>query len=98
MPQFQGKDVSQTKVKFTGGAKELFTIPPKLDQIVKVEIEGRVSGVAHVVDESTGDLVEVVTVKVLDLNGVEVLALPGSVSTPGNGPAQQSQGQQGAAA
>lgn len=89
MDQFQGKDVQQTKVKFSGGAKELFTIPPQIDQIVRVEIEGRVSGVAHQVDESTGNLVEVVTVKVMDLNEVETLTLPLSVTTPGNGPAQQ---------
>lgn len=92
MQQFQGKDVQETRVKLSGGAKELFTLPPKIDQIVKVEIEGRVSGVSHVVDEKSGNLVEVVTIKVMDVDSIEVLTLPLSVSTPGNGPAQQQKG------
>lgn len=92
MAQFQGKDVQETRVKLSGGAKELFSLPPKIDQIVKVELEGRVSGVSHVVDEQTGNLVEVVTIKVMDIDGIEVLTLPLSTSTPGNGPQQQAGG------
>ena len=80
---FQGKPVHASKVVLSGGAKEVFSGVPKLDQIVQVTLEGRVTGVDYRVNDSSGELEEVVRIKVVDVSDVETLTYPREVSTPG---------------
>lgn len=83
LDQFQGKDVTGLKLQLSGGAKDLtFGGPPQIDQIVRVTIEGRVSGVSYAVNESTGDLEQVVRVKVIEVDDVKELSTPGGTVTP----------------
>lgn len=83
MPQFQGKDVMGSQLQLSGGAKDLVHAnPPQIDQIVRVTVEGRVTGVSHTVDEKSGDLIEVVRVKVIEVDSVDELTTPGGVVTP----------------
>lgn len=83
MSQFQGKDVSGVKLALSGGAKDLmFENPPQIDQIVSVTVEGRVTGVNYAVNEQSGDLEQVVRVKVIEVESVKELSTPGGVVTP----------------
>lgn len=79
---FQGKPVHETKIALTGGAKEVFGDVPELDQMVSVTIEGRVTGVDHRVDDKSGDLQQIVRVKVVDIDDVSVMTYPRAVTTP----------------
>ena len=83
MSIFQGKDVALTKLKFTGGAKETYLDAPKIDQIVSVTFDGRVSGVEYKVNEQTGDLEEIVSVKIIDIETVSNQTYPNLVSVDG---------------
>ena len=76
MSEFQGKKVSATKVQLTGGAKETFDGVPEIDQIVSIVVDGRVTGVDHRVNEQSGDLEQVVRVKVLDMSDVKTQTQP----------------------
>lgn len=82
MAAFQGKPVHATKIALTGGAKEVFSDRPQIDQIVSLEISGRVTGVDYRVNDSTGELEEFVRVKVLDVDSVNVETFPKAVTTP----------------
>jgi hypothetical protein len=74
---FQGKPVSVDKLQLSGGAKELvFGTPPKLDQIVSITIEGRVTGVDHRVNEQSGDLEAIVRVKAIEIADITELSAP----------------------
>ena len=74
MRQYKDKPVHVTKVALTGGAQELWASPPELDDLVRVTIEGRVTGVDYRVNNTTGDLEEIVRIKVVEVDGVRVLA------------------------
>lgn len=79
---FQGKPIHATKIKLSGGAQEVFDVPPKLDQMVQVVIDGRVSGVDYRVNESTGELEQHVRIKVVDVADMSVQSYPKAVTTP----------------
>lgn len=83
MPSFQGKDVALTKLKFTGGAKEVHLAAPTIDQIVSITFDGRVSGVEYKVNEQTGDLEEIVSVRIIDVEDVTNQSYPNLVSVNG---------------
>lgn len=83
MATFQGKDVALTKLKFTGGAKETYFDAPEIDQIVSVTFDGRVSGVEYKVNEQSGDLEEIVSVKIIDVEAVKTQSYPNLVTVDG---------------
>lgn len=78
MKSFQGKAVHQNKIKLVGGPKDLYgeDVVPEIDQIVSLRIDGRVSGVSYSVDEKTGDLVQVIQVRAIDVADLKVEAEP----------------------
>jgi hypothetical protein len=79
MTMFQGKPVAVSKLQLTGGAKDLIGFDePKLDQIVRITIEARVTGVDHRVNEQSGDLESIVRCKAIDIAGVTELSDPGT--------------------
>lgn len=68
IPNFDGKVVDDTAMKFSGlasaipcGMKVL-----KIDDVVRITIEGTVTGVSHVVDKD-GNLTRIQTIKPLDV-------------------------------
>lgn len=67
IPLYEGKEVADTKLRVgstigldIGGAVL------KVDDIVRIVVEGRVTSVNHVVNEKTGELVRVQSVKAID--------------------------------
>lgn len=78
--EFQGKEIHATKVTLSGGGQEIFEDPPELDQIVRVVLEGRVTGVDHRVNDRSGDLDRNVRVKVMDIDSLSVLTYPREVT------------------
>lgn len=76
MATFQGKPVALTKIQFVGGAKEIFDEDMEVDQIVSINVDGRVSGVSYTVNEKTGDLEQVVKVKVIDVADIKTESYP----------------------
>lgn len=68
IPAFEGKDVHSTKVKFSSLAGLDFgNAVLRTDEIVQLVIEARVTGVAHQVNERSGDLERVQTLKPIDV-------------------------------
>jgi hypothetical protein len=67
LPDFEGQPVDFTRVKLSSVSKleagEQFS---RIDDTVRMFVEGRVVRVDHVVDELTGKLMRVHTVKVVD--------------------------------
>lgn len=68
LPQFEGQDVECTRLKLTSVSDlELAEDTVyKIDDIVKLFVEGRVVRVDHAVDEKTGTLKRVHTIKVAE--------------------------------
>lgn len=68
IPRFEGKEVATTKLVI-GSARNLDIDDRVLrtDAIVRVAIEGRVTGVHHRVNERTGELERIQTVKAIDV-------------------------------
>lgn len=81
MSRFQGKSVHQHKIKIVGGPKDLYEsdVIPEIDQIVSLRIDGRVSGVSYAVDEKSGDLVQVIQVRAIDIADLAVEVEPGGL-------------------
>jgi hypothetical protein len=69
LPTFEGQIVESARLKLTSVAKlevggdDVFS---RIDDIVRLFVEGRVVRVDHVVDELTGQLQRIQTVKVVD--------------------------------
>lgn len=69
LPPFQGKRVSRATMGFKGGNKvEADYQDLRVDDIVKLTVEGRVVGMSYQVDETTGDLVLHQSVKILHVD------------------------------
>jgi hypothetical protein len=67
---FEGKPVSAIRLRFTGLSAPLECADrvAGVDDLVRVSIEGRVVAVDHKVDDKTGELIRVQTVKPLDMD------------------------------
>lgn len=68
VPSFDGKVVSETAMKFSGLASAMPCDDKvlKIDNVVRVTIEGVVTGVTHQVDKD-GNLVRIQTVKPMEV-------------------------------
>lgn len=72
LPDFEGQPVDETRIKLTSvnniehGEGEF----NRLDDTVRMFVEGRVVRVDHVVDNTTGKLIRVHTIKVLEASSV----------------------------
>jgi hypothetical protein len=67
LPDFEGMSVELARFKLTSTTNlEGPEYPNHLDDVVKMFVEGRVTRVDHVVDEKTGALHRVHTIKVVD--------------------------------
>lgn len=67
IPAFEGKDVSFTKAKLTSTSNlEVDDQVFRVDEYVRMEIEGRVVDVAHRVNQTTGALERVHTIKAIE--------------------------------
>jgi hypothetical protein len=67
LPDFEGETVTQAQFKLTSvGALEAPDTAVRIDDVVKLYVEGRVTRVDHVVDEKTGTLKRVQTIKAVD--------------------------------
>lgn len=65
LPKFEGHEVDFTRLKLTSASDlEVNDEAHHIDDIVRLQVEGRVVRVDHVVDEKTGHLKRVHTVKV----------------------------------
>jgi hypothetical protein len=67
LPDFEGMSVVQARFKLTSASNlEGPDHPNHIDDIIKMFVEGRVVRVDHVVDEKSGELHRVHTIKVVD--------------------------------
>lgn len=67
LPDFEGQPVEFTRVKLAAvGNLEVGEEVSRIDDTVRMYVEGRVIRVDHVVDSTTGRLMRVHTVKVVD--------------------------------
>lgn len=67
IPDFEGKEVEVTAAKITSvAALEINDAAWKMDEYVRMVIEGRVVKVEHTVNEKTGKLARIHTVKAVD--------------------------------
>lgn len=67
IPAFEGKEVAFTKAKLTSAANlEIDDQVFRVDDYVRMVIEGRVSAVNHNVNDKTGNLERVHTIKAID--------------------------------
>lgn len=67
IPDCEGKPVSGTKLKVGSTASlDIRDAVLKVDDVVRVVVEARVTSVNHVVDEKTGELMRVQSVKAID--------------------------------
>lgn len=67
IPDFEGHKVAQTKAKITSTTGlEVDDRVWRVDDFVRLEVEGRVVNVEHKVDEKTGDLYRIHTIKAID--------------------------------
>lgn len=66
IPTFEGKDVALTKAKITSVGLDIEDEVYRVDDYVRMYIEGRVSAVHHVVNEKTGGLERVHVIKAID--------------------------------
>lgn len=71
IPEFEGKSVHATALRImSGGNLDIDDRVLRTDQIVRVVIEGRVNGIHHKVNEKTGELERIQTVKAMDVSFV----------------------------
>lgn len=81
IPAFEGQDVAFTKAKLTSVAGlEINDEVLRMDGMVRMYIEGRVTRIDHVVNERTGALERLHTIKAIDCELLPYEKLPG-VST-----------------
>jgi hypothetical protein len=67
LPDFEGQPVSETRLKLTAVAKlETGEQWSRIDDTVRLYVEGQIVRIDHVVDGPTGKLVRVHTLKVVD--------------------------------
>ena len=72
IPEFEGHEVCFTKAKITSAASlEIDDKAFRHDDIVQVLVEGRVTGIDHKVNDRSGKLERIHTIKV-----IEALVLP----------------------
>lgn len=72
LPKFEGQDVEMARFKLTSVSDlEVGEDAHRIDDIMRLFVEGRIVRVDHVVDEKTGHLKRVHTIKV-----VEAMQLP----------------------
>lgn len=65
LPQFEGQDVEFTRMKLTSANDlEVSDDAVRIDDIVRLFVEGRVVRVDHAVDNETGKLKRIHTIKV----------------------------------
>jgi hypothetical protein len=69
IPYYEGRQVHATALKVQSVSHlECDGRVLKLDDIVRLTVEGRVSSVNHMVNEKTGELMRVQTVKAIDVS------------------------------
>lgn len=68
IPMFEGKPVAGTSLKITStAALDVGDLVLKVDDIIRITVDARVSAVHHNVNERTGDLFRVQTVRPLSV-------------------------------
>lgn len=68
IPEFEGKPVAGTRLKITSATNlECEDRVLHVDDIVRVEVDARVTSIGHDVNEKTGELVRYQTAKALDV-------------------------------
>lgn len=71
LPDFEGEPVDHARLKLTGaGNLQGPDFPYRVDQVVKLVIEGRVTRVEHIVDNASGKLKRVQTISIIDVRDV----------------------------
>lgn len=77
LPKFEGQEVNDSRFKLTSVTDlEVDESAHRIDDIMRLFVEGRITRVDHVVDEKTGLLKRVHTIKVID-----AIPLPWDFST-----------------
>jgi len=71
IPSFEGKEVALTKAKITSIALRIEDRVFRVDEYVRMYIEGRVSGIDHKVNDKTGGLERIHVIKAIDGKVVE---------------------------
>lgn len=66
IPPFEGHEVDFTRVKLSAAGDLEIDAINRIDDIVRMQVEGRVVRVDHVADEKTGKMKRVHTIKVVD--------------------------------
>ncbi len=67
LPKFEGQEVEFTRLKLTSVSDlEVGEDAYRIDDIVRLFVEGRIVRVDHVVDEKSGQLKRMHTIKVVD--------------------------------
>lgn len=67
IPHFEGQPVDYTRMKLAAVSKlETGASWHRIDDMVRMVVEGRIVNVTHVVDEASGKLMRVHTIKVAD--------------------------------
>lgn len=66
IPAFEGHPVDFTRVKLSAAGDLQVDAVNRIDDIVRLYVEGRVVRVDHVVDEASGRMKRVHTIKVVD--------------------------------
>jgi hypothetical protein len=68
IPAYEGRQVHATALKVASVSNlECDDRVVKLDDIVRLVVEGRVSSISHTVNDKTGELIRVQTVKAIDV-------------------------------
>lgn len=67
IPAYEGKEVASTRLRVgSTAAIDISDAVLKVDDIVRIVVEARVTSVNHVVNEKTGELVRIQSVKSID--------------------------------
>jgi hypothetical protein len=67
LPDFEGQDVVYTRIRLAGANKlEAGDLVSRIDDTVRLYVEGQVTRIDHVVDPPSGRLMRIHTVKVVD--------------------------------
>lgn len=71
IPEFEGKTVHGTRLRVMSAMNlEIDDRVLRTDQIVRLVVEGRVNQISHKVDEKTGELMRIQSVKAMDVTFV----------------------------
>jgi len=82
IPAFEGKPVETTKVRMSSTlGLDIQNTVLHTDEIVRLIVECRVTGIAHMVNDRTGSLERIQTLKAIDVelspwDGMETAVLP----------------------